>query len=102
MQHDQRREPRRRCRIEAEIRSGERRFKGEVVDLSRSGICVAVSPYCDLDRGCEVDVYSAELGLLQGRTKWRTTDRLGIAFPSSSNTSAKLASYTRMFRGELV
>ena len=102
MLSDQRRQTRHRCRLNAEMRIGERTYRGRVFDLSRSGICIGVSPYANLAEGDEVDIFCKELGALQGRVKWRTAERVGIAFMNTTDTNAKVESYFRYFAGETV
>lgn len=93
MEHERRREHRQRCKLTAEVRYRDRTFIGRVVDISRSGVRLELNSYCDLDKETNVDVYSLELGLLQGTTRWRTADHVGIALARSSNTAAKVAAY---------
>ena len=93
MDHERRREYRQRCKLTAEVRYRDKTFIGKVVDISRSGVRIEINPYCDLDKEVRVDVYSLELGLLQGTTRWRSAEHVGIALARSSNTSAKVASY---------
>lgn len=102
MLHENRREERHRVKLTAEILRKDRRVPGRVIDLSRSGICLTVSPFSEISEGDQVEIYSEELGMLSGKVRWRTTDKIGIALQSSTNTSAKMEAYFKYFSGELV
>jgi hypothetical protein len=92
---DKRREPRRRCDFDVDIRHGERAHRGRAFDLSRTGISIRISAYASLDKGDEVDIHAPELGWLQGRIVWRSPQRIGIVFKRSTNTTAKVESFLR-------
>jgi hypothetical protein len=93
MLQDKRKQSRARCRLAAEIHVRDRCISGHIVDLSPGGLCLSVSQYAEIGTGDYVDIRCEEIGLLQGVTRWRSINKVGVALNPSTNTSAKLSSY---------
>ena len=97
MSEDKRRVPRHRCRVPAQIRFGGKNYDGHIVDLSETGVRLLADTLTDVWTGDRVEVFSADLGWMSGRVRWRRPGDFGLRLDESSNTRAKFEAFRKNF-----
>jgi PilZ domain len=97
MSEDKRRGPRHRCRVAAQIRFCGKNYDGHIIDLSENGVRLLADELTDIWTGDRVEVFSADLGWMSGRVKWRRPGAFGLSLDESSNTRAKFQAFRKNF-----
>ncbi len=92
------RETRSRTKLTARVTCREKTSSGTVVDLSDAGMSLQLAYDIKATQGQAVIIETEELGRLNGMVQWARGDQIGVRLMTSSNTSAKIASYYKFFR----
>jgi hypothetical protein len=87
---EKRRASRHSCLFRAQIRFGNKKYQGQIIDLSATGMRVSVDRSVDLPVGWNVEVVSEELGSITGTVQWQRPGTFGVKLELSSNNRAKL------------
>lgn len=72
-------------------------YDGQIVDLSASGMRLAVDRKVELPVGWKVEIFSEELGVITGVVQWQRPGSFGVKLELSSNTRAKVEAVWRTF-----
>ncbi|PYE37067.1 PilZ domain-containing protein [Rhizobium sp. PP-F2F-G38] len=92
------REARSRVKLTGRVTCRDKTSTGTVVDLSDAGMNLQLAYDIKATQGQAVIIDTEELGRLNGMVQWARGDQIGVRLMTSSNTSAKIASYYKLFR----
>ncbi|SER45767.1 PilZ domain-containing protein [Rhizobium sp. NFR03] len=97
-QMDMERGVRSRVKLAGRVTCRDKTSAGKVVDLSDAGMSLQLSYDIQATQGQAVIIETEELGRLNGMVQWARGDKIGVRLMTSSNTSAKIASFYKFFR----
>lgn len=92
------RQSRSRIKLTGRVICRDKTSMGTVVDLSDAGMSLQLAYDITATQGQTVIIETEELGRLNGTVQWARGDQIGVRLVTSSNTSAKIASYYKLFR----
>jgi len=87
---EKRRARRHNCQFPAQVRFHDKTYKGQIMDLSASGMRLSVDRSVDPPVGWRVEILSEELGAITGVVQWQRPGTFGVRLELSSNTRAKV------------
>ncbi len=90
-----------RTRIFGTVRYYNQAARGQVVDLSATGMALELSERFSAASGSRVKIESDELGFLEGTVRWCRGSRIGIELHLNSNALALVSSYFRFFHQDI-
>ncbi|SEL71413.1 PilZ domain-containing protein [Xaviernesmea oryzae] len=96
--HNRRLAPRSGVNIEGQLRTRQDKTRCTLLNLSDSGVCVRLRANIGASQGASVTVDTEAVGVLEGIVQWTRGDLAGLRFDRSSNATAKISSYFRLFR----
>ncbi|KQS72917.1 hypothetical protein ASG39_04095 [Rhizobium sp. Leaf371] len=92
------RETRSRFKLMGRVTCRDKASSATVVDLSDAGMSLQLTYDIQATQGQSVVFETEELGRLNGSVQWARGNQIGVRLNTSSNTTAKIASFYKFFR----
>ncbi|WP_156379739.1 MULTISPECIES: PilZ domain-containing protein [unclassified Rhizobium] len=92
------RETRSRVKLVGRVTCRDKASGATVTDLSDAGMSLQLTYDIQATQGQNVVIETEELGRLNGSVQWTRGNQIGVRLITSSNTSAKIASFYKFFR----
>lgn len=93
---DNRKHDRLRCRLNGMLYFINEVIEVQVIDVSRTGLCVSLKGWISATPGANIKIRTSELGMTEGTVRWYRSGKMGVHLAETSNTAAQIASYLRL------